>query len=300
MTQKGKVPIGELSAYERWELPHIGDSETAASRAKPQKVKEKIKPLTAANIEEIRLQAYEAGFEEGRQSGNLKGHEEGLTQGKELGHQEGLQQGLSEGQSRIEEQLDQLRTLLEQLGDPLTQQQAILEQAIVNVSMAVARAVIYRELSLDSSSIQTALSQLLSTLPKLDVGTALSINGRDEITIQELLQSINSNIELKIDDSITAGGCKLETSRQLIDYTIEKRFQKIVYSTLFAASQADSESQAKDVVESIQDMSDFPTDVLGDAESSLTGLDADGADGADGADDKGDEDEAPKNESDLA
>jgi len=268
MTQKRKVPIGELSAYERWELPNIGSSESGASRAVPQKIEEKIKPLTAADIEAIRLQAYEAGFEEGRQAGNLKGHEEGVLQGKELGQQEGLQQGLSDGKVSIEEQLGNLRELFKQLSDPLAQQQAILEQAIVNVSMAVARAVIYRELSLDSSSIQAALSQVLSSLPKIDVGCVVIVNSRDEKTVLGLLQSIESNVELKIDDSITAGGCKLETSRQLIDYTIEKRFQKIVYSMLFEASTP--QAGPKEAATSIDDMSDFPADILGETESSLS------------------------------
>jgi len=275
MASNRRIPPGELSAYERWELPNIGVSENSVGRAKSQKVEEKIKPLTADDIEKIRQQAYDAGFEEGRQAGEIKGYDEGLISGKEKGVEDGVQQGLAEGQAKIELQLSELGQLVASLADPLASQQAILEQAVINVSMAISRAVIHRELGIDSSSIKGAVAYILSTMPKLESGSTFIVNSRDKTIVQSLIEELESTMELKVDDAISPGGCLIETSTQLIDYTVEKRFQKTVYTTLFSASKSSGGSVPVETSSSIDEMSDFPKGTLDEAQSELESLSPD-------------------------
>lgn len=267
-----QIDPGKLTAYERWELPNIGDQSTRSHKLSNTNA-QRIKPPTAQDIEDIRKQAYDAGFEEGRKAGNEEGHKEGIVSGQEEGQKQGLEIGLAEGKSQIDETLVKLDVLLSELVAPLSKQQTLVEEAMLNVSMAVARAVIHRELSLDSSSIQQAIHAILSDLPHVDKGFSLKINPKDEPYIKPILDRYDSAITLKFDDTITPGGCLLNSSSQLIDYTIEKRFQKTVQSMLNVALQGNTESQSVEVPPSIGALSDYPSETLDELEPSPSSFD---------------------------
>lgn len=261
-----QVEPGKLTAYERWELPNIGTDNKAAPP--PNAATNKIRPPTAEEIEAIRQQAYDEGKQEGYQAGLAQGKQEGLPLGKEEGFEQGFEQGLAEGQTRIEARLLQLDQLLSELIVPIEKQQNLIEEAMLNVSMAVARAVIYRELSIDSSSINRALEKILNDLPKADKGFVLRIHPQDESAVAPVLKRHNSAISLKLDDKLSVGGCVLDSSTQFIDYTIEKRFQKTVQSMLSAAIQNVSEQSGHELPSSINALTDYPTDVLDDTSES--------------------------------
>lgn len=260
-----QVDPGKLTAYERWELPNIGTDKPRA-RSLGMTSQEKPKPPTAHDIEKIRQQAYESGFEEGRQAGLKKGLNEGRASGNEQGLKEGFSQGLAEGlaagESQVNETLTKLDGMLSELIAPISKQQSLLEESMLNVSMAVARAVIHRELSLDSSSIKTALNAILNDLPKVDSGFSIRINPNDERYISPILDRYDSAINLKLDETVSPGGCLISSSTQLIDYTIEKRFQKTVQGMLSFALQGDSEASSHEVPSSISSLSDYPSDTL--------------------------------------
>ena len=85
---------------------------------------EEVKPLTAEEIEEIRLAAMQEGFEQGKESG----FEEGYKEGRERGYEDGLEQGaaegkktgLEEGQVLVDEQIKVWEALISQLSDPIS------------------------------------------------------------------------------------------------------------------------------------------------------------------------------------
>lgn len=256
---------GKLTAYERWELPNIGK---ATDRKLANTATQKLKPPTADDLEKIRQQAYEEGFEEGRKAGLEKGNAEGIVSGKQDGFKQGLDQGLEAGQSQISERVARLEQLLSELLIPLEKQQGLIEEAMLNVSMAVARAVIHKELTIDSSSIQKAINSILSDLPKIDQGFSLVIHPSNEEHVQPILKKYKAAINLKLDDSLTPGGCIFNSSSQLIDYTIEKRFQKTVQTMLADAVKGASDDIGIEVPSSIGALSDYPSETLSIDDSS--------------------------------
>lgn len=259
--KKESRTLGELSAYERWELPTLDDSNTPA-RSRSAVVNKAVKPLTAEDLEKIHQEAYQAGFNEGKVAGHEQGLQEGVVAGTRTGHEEGLQQGLAAGKTKINQEVEHLRKLMSELVEPINEQRKQVELATLNVALALARTIIHRELKLDSSSIQSALSNIYQTLPKMDSGLILSINPADQIHLDRALETVESSIELKQDPKITVGGFLLETSNQLIDYTIEKRFQKVVHEMLLNAIQLESDSVPIETSTTIKELSDYPAELL--------------------------------------
>lgn len=239
------VDPGKLTAYERWELPNIGQDDKPQATVQAEQTK--IRPPTAEEIESIRQQAFEEGKETGCQAGFEEGHKEGFTQGEATGFDQGFEQGLTEGQSKIEMRLAQLDALLSEVTSPIEKQQALIEEAIFNLSTALSKAVIQRELELDSSTIKIAIQKILQDLPKPDKGFVVTINPVDETAVKPVLERYASEITLKLDEALDPGGFILNSSRQLVDYTIDKRFQKTVQAMLDTKSEdAKSEGQQAD------------------------------------------------------
>ncbi|MFT7186158.1 MAG: flagellar assembly protein FliH [Pseudohongiellaceae bacterium] len=263
--KKDTRPLGELSAYERWELPTLNDP-NAPLRPRSAVVNTPIKPLTAEDLEKIHQEAYSAGFDEGKTAGHETGRQAGFEEGKQSGHEEGLQQGVAAGQDQISQQIEHLRKLMTQLVDPISEQRKQVELSTLNVALALARTVIHRELKLDSSSIQAALTQIYQSLPKMDQGLVLIINPADKVHVDRVLEAIENKIELKQDAKVMVGGFLLETSSQLIDYTIEKRFQKVVHEMLLNAIDSESDVASLETSTSIKELSDYPADLLDKAE----------------------------------
>lgn len=267
---KSKQPIRseDLTAYERWELPNIEGGPGAVNKARSAMVRKPVKPLTADDIEKIRLEAYKEGFKEGRRDGLEKGRQEGIEQGKQLGHKEGFQKGTQDAQSKIDQIVAQLRLCLESLANPIQEQGHVVEQAILNLALAVSRAVIHRELKIDSSQILQTIQNSIRKLPDFSSGIKVKLNPADVEYINQAADGFDHSLELLADPSVQAGGCFLETSSQLIDFTIEKRFQKTVHALLFNAVQQDS-SEVMETSTSINELSDYSLSTLEESEQDL-------------------------------
>ncbi len=103
---------------ESWLAPDVTDEERlnastdvfGHNRSLPKRVAtpsqdEELKPLTAADLEEIRALAreegYQEGFEAGHAEGVVKGEQDGFASGEAAGKTEGFEQGLAEGAALV-------------------------------------------------------------------------------------------------------------------------------------------------------------------------------------------------------
>jgi len=265
-----RIPAAELTAYERWELPSMEMGGNDIVRTRVSTVEMKIKPLTAADLEKIRKDAYQEGFDQGKSEGSAAGHKEGFDKGHQEGLESGKQQGLEEGsatgqqlkQAEVDETLKQLRGVMDQLLDPIRIHDDEIEEALLNLVLAISRSVIKREMSLDSQQISAVISDALALLPPTASNIKISINPSDIDSVSAIVESISGDAQLIASDNILPGGCKVETLHSLIDFTIEKRFQKTVQQMLDRHSSSVPSDEAPDLAESMGDMTDFHREIL--------------------------------------
>ena len=264
--RRSNVPPEELSAWERWELPLLDEQGNEVAREEEVEVK----PLTAADIEAIRQSAWEEGREEGRANGYEEGfkqgadegREQGLKEGRETGEQEGRSQAEQDTRSAIDEKLARLESVMAELVAPIERHQDELESALVNLATVLARAVIHRELSLDSSQIRQVVTDAVNSLPSTRENVRIRINPSDQDWVSEVATRLDAEVSVTTDESILAGGCKVETRHSLVDYTIEKRFQKAVQAMLEKQIGNASAGEGEELESVMGDLSDFHRDVL--------------------------------------
>ncbi|MFN2359501.1 MAG: flagellar assembly protein FliH [Marinobacter sp.] len=278
-----RIPKENLTAYERWELPLLDARGNEVAREEEREVK----PLTAGDIDDIRRAAHEDGYTEGRE----EGYQAGLIEGREKGHKEGYDTGLAEGREQGTEQglvdtrkevgakLDRLEHLLGELLIPIQRHEDELETALINLTTVLARSVVFRELSLDSSHIAAVVRRAMVSLPSTTENVRIHIHPDDYQWVSEVAGKFEAATSIVEDASVLRGGCKLETRHSLVDFTVEKRFQKAVQGMLDKQLDTDKAGEVEELDAMMNDLTDFQHGVLDSDQDKGEGEGNDGASG---------------------
>ncbi|WP_152207532.1 flagellar assembly protein FliH [Marinobacter changyiensis] len=257
-----RIPKEDLTAYEKWELPLLDQQGNEVGREEERDVK----PLTAGDIEAIRQAGWDDGHADGRAQGVKEGHAEGLV----LGRKDGLEAGQAEGhkaalettRSEVNAKLARLECVMAELLDPIQRHEDELETALVNLTTVLARAVIFRELSLDSCHIGNVVRQAIASLPSTRENVKVRVNPKDSEWVREVADRFEAETSIIDDDTILPGGCKVETRHSLVDFTVEKRFQKAVQGMLDQQLSSDQPGDSVELDAMMGDLTDFHRDVL--------------------------------------
>jgi flagellar assembly protein FliH len=257
-----KIPPEQLTAYERWELPVMGES---PKKGKPPD----IKLPTAAELQAIQKAAYDEGFQQGKTAGTKAGYDEGHKQGLQAGKEEGIHTGIEQGrnsalaenQAKISQHLQQLQQITSSLEYPLKEIQENTEEAIVNLVLAISRAVIFRDLKLDRTHIVNVVSEALAALPVNEEQAIVYIHPEDAQVLRSYLPA-DKDFRYLLDAKVMAGGCRVETRHTLLDFTVEKRFQTVVQQMLAGQNNTQEIPDTHDFTEQMGAMSDFHREVL--------------------------------------
>ncbi|MEO0442924.1 MAG: flagellar assembly protein FliH [Pseudomonadota bacterium] len=199
-----------------------------------------MQPLTAEQLKEITEAAEKEGYD--------AGYKKGFTEGETAGNIAGKQHGLQGGQQIIAEQSERLQHLMDALLIPLESEQNLIEKIILDMVCQLAKAVIEKELVLDSSQITQLVRNAVQSLPSNTEKFTLYLNPQDSELIKEHMKTVDKKVLYQIDDELLPGGCRLEAKHSSIDATVEKRMQNIIDGFLnkrFTDAQSGQEKNIK-------------------------------------------------------
>ncbi|WP_191600702.1 FliH/SctL family protein [Marinomonas algicola] len=259
----------KLTAYERWELPCLEDSNKKVEEAKSGlliKTEATVtyeevdndelvyEPLTASQLEEIRSAAYDEGFSQGLDEGSEKGFEQGRAEGYTAGHVEGYEIGKAEGfdaghneakdqaNSQFEQIESVLKTLVEELSKPLESTRSIIEETVYKTIKRVVDNIVQLEISEHSSRIlKSQLASIFDSIEDYEGKIKLSLNPKDVELLNDYQVFKGFNLYLEPLDSLLPGGFVLESKNFFIDGAIESRLEKIFSEIEQVNTQIDTE-----------------------------------------------------------
>ena len=189
-------------------LPAEGSVEDLVEEAVPQ--------LTLEELEHIRQEAYQEAYNEGFQVGEKEGFHSGQLKAQQ------------ESEALLAPRLQALEQLMLQLFDPIAQQDQALEQALLELLIRLVREVVQRELVLDSHQLEKIVKEALKLLPMGVEAVRIYLNPQDFAQIKALRARHEEQWRILEDDSLLAGGCRIETEHSQIDATVETRLSRIV------------------------------------------------------------------------
>lgn len=200
------IPKEQLTAFERWELasfdPHAPGKKTAAPPQQTEAI------TTAAELENIRQQA----------------QNEGYAQGREAGYADGIRQA--------HEEAAQVHALMENLQAALNQVDEQVAQSLLDLSLEVARQMVRETLQAKPEVILKVVNDAIGSLPHFNQNAHLILHPDDAALVREHMgeQLAHAGWKIFTDARIERGGCRVETAHSHVDATTGTRWKRIVES----------------------------------------------------------------------
>ena len=168
-----------MAAFGLWSLPSFDEPRDEPAVAAPQ-VPAVAEPAPAPPaVEEVELETVKPPTLEEIEAIRQDAYNEGFATGERDGFHAGQLKARQEAEEALKERLQSLERLMTQLLEPIAEQDALIEQGMVNLVNHVARQVIQRELHMDSSHVRQVLREALKLLPMGAANIRIHVNPQD-------------------------------------------------------------------------------------------------------------------------
>ncbi len=162
---------------------------------------EAVRPQTVEEIERLQKQAYDEAAKKG--------------------HADGFKQGLKE--------TEKLKTIFNFLQQPLNDLDKQVEQQLTELALLIAKMLLQKESALDVQHIQNLVHESLEYLPVKSRDIQVRLNASDITLFEQADINLNEQTwQCVADNSVTPGGCIIESSTSHIDASVETRVQQLV------------------------------------------------------------------------
>lgn len=188
-----------------------------AAPPEPSEPQEEVPPPpaypTAAELEAIHQEAWQAGFEAGK--------EEGLQQGQA----EGAQQALADAAQQFETYWAPLAELQQAMEAQLQQLGAALSAEVLQLAVGFAEQIVASKIALDKAAVLPVLQAALDELGQGLLQARVRAHPEDMAVIQAFAQERFAGVSWQwvADDAVVRGGCVVDTGSVKLDLTLPPR-----------------------------------------------------------------------------
>jgi flagellar assembly protein FliH len=210
------IPREEVQAVSVWEFPSMdGKAPRSAVAAEPPPAPEPAAPeLPAPDLDLIRKQAYDEGFEQGRIAG-AKATRDALDAP--------LRRTAEDAARRLSDVLRNAQAELERADEQLAAQ-------MLQLACDLARQVVRRELEQPQEVLKAVIAEALAQTVDDHLQRKVKLNPVDLALMQNHLGDLvaEGKVQFVAQDTLSAGGCVVETNACTVDASIEKRWARAV------------------------------------------------------------------------
>ncbi|QBQ54624.1 flagellar assembly protein FliH [Nitrosococcus wardiae] len=224
---------GDLTAYERWELPLVGEEESEEDHT-PNQDTERNEKAAEANLGQPTLETQEQTETSTSSPLTVEQLEALQKQAYEEGFNVGLREGRKAAQKELEQKVARLEALMATLSEPLRELDEAVEEELLQLGIAIARQLIRRELKTQPSEVVAAVREGLHYLPSHSRHVRLRLHPDDVGVVRSALSLSGEERRWQVveDPSLSRGGCQLETEHSRIDATVEARLNAAIARVL--------------------------------------------------------------------
>lgn len=166
--------------------------------------------------------------EQAREIGAAEGRREGWTQGQAEGHAAGL----AAGRADVEVRLAQWDTLLRALPQAIALAEVEVSESLAALAVDIARQVVHRTLQVEPEWIVRVVQELLHEEPSLQGEPRMLLNPLDVDLVSSALGAELQSLgwQVRADESISRGGCLVQSTSGSRDATLETRWARVIAS----------------------------------------------------------------------
>ena len=201
--------IGKDENAKSWSVPEIKGAKGKPAHSSAS-LSAKEKKAVEAQVNRVKQQAYQEGFNKGKQD------------------------GFAAVQPQIEQSVQSLLSVLDALAVPLKHTDEKLETELVNLTVAIAKQIVRRELKTDPSQVVAVIREALSIIPSSSQNVRVYLNPEDVKLVGQIIPvNAGEHPWSIVDDPVlTQGSCRVETDAAVVDATVEGRIAAIAAEIL--------------------------------------------------------------------
>ena len=215
------LSANEASEYVEWKEPLV-QGKIATEHG------DSMHPPTANEMQTLHKAAYDEGFNMGRNEGRKQGYQEGRTQ----------------AETELRQKFQQLNALFNALALPVEQLDDELEQSIAELTLAIARQLVRRELKTEPGEIVAVVREAVRALPISARNPTIFLHPEDMQLVRNALSLGEDETPWRLEEDLllTRGDCRVETESSYIDATVEARLSAIAANMLGDERRNDDET----------------------------------------------------------
>lgn len=185
--------------------------------------------LIDVELQQLRQHAQQQGFSDGQRRGREEGHAQGYDAGFQEGQKAGLSEGIAQAQATQQALGAQANALLNHFQATLDQINQLIPARLLQHALFAARQIIGDTLSANPTLLIEQLKRNLTEDRWLQQDAQLLIHPQDEAWVREFIADACQALhwEIRSDENMLPGGCKLIYADGELDATLERRWQSL-------------------------------------------------------------------------
>jgi len=215
--------------WQRWQPESLLESAITASVEVPPSPLVSDPAISDPQAELARLR------QQAEQQGYMAGEQRGLEQGKALGYQEGFSQGEKAGLAQAvadataaqQQQVNRFTQLINDFQAALDSLDSVIPARLVQLSLNAVHALLGKEIVCDPSLLLKKIEQLMQQNMQLISHPVLWVSEEDLPLVQQQLGGVlaDQHWELRADESMVPGGCRITAEEGELDATLSTQWQ---------------------------------------------------------------------------
>jgi len=159
---------------------------------------------------------------------------------------QGYRDGQAAGQREVAEEVRRFAALLDSLARPFEELDAVVEDELLQLALALAKQVVRRELRQDPTQIIAIVREAIAVLPVAARDVRVHLHPEDAAIVrQHLAPTENERAWTVVEDPVMMrGGCQVLTPTSRVDARLETRIGKVLSELM--GGQRVSESRGPD------------------------------------------------------
>ncbi|TQV65375.1 MAG: flagellar assembly protein FliH [Halothiobacillaceae bacterium] len=148
------------------------------------------------------------------------------------GYRAGHAEGVAAGQGEVEALAARWRELVDSLAQPLDSAEGDLETALLELTLALTRQLVRRELKTQPDEIIPVVREALNALPSAAREVVVRLHPDDAALVGSTLHSPGSSWRIEEDGAVARGGCVVVSSTSRVDATLDRRIAQLMSNVL--------------------------------------------------------------------
>ena len=193
------IPKERLTAYQRWEMASFDMDEAERSGQANQSAPELV------NIKET---------------------------ARTTGYTEGYAAGMQAARAMLDSQKKALQQISDSLQTEISQFSQTMAEEVLTLALDLTQAMLRQAQTVHPELIIPVVQEALNRLPPMVHPIQMLVNSDDARLLKDVFadEIASYGLKIRVDNTLSSGGCKLETTASQVDATVESRWKRLTHA----------------------------------------------------------------------